>query len=87
LVYGNLATELTPRRALSAARGDAVRRVKLDWHAAEWRAVSNACRSDKVIDRDFAVAALVRRMSRKSHLADVVSTSTTLLATADEVIE
>jgi hypothetical protein len=55
LVYGNPATKLPLLvEHFSVARGDTVRRAKLDWHAAEWRAANNAHRSDKVIDWDLA---------------------------------
>ncbi len=36
------------------SRDDTVRRAKLVWHAAEWRAANDAHRSDKISDRDLA---------------------------------
>jgi hypothetical protein len=55
LVYGNPATELPLLvERFSVARGDTVRRAKLVWHAAEWRAANNGHRSDKISDRDLA---------------------------------
>ena len=76
LVYGNPATELPlPVERFSVARGDTVRRARLDRHAAEWHAANNARRSHQVIDWTWLATALVRRISRNWYLVDVVSTS------------
>jgi hypothetical protein len=74
LVYGNPATELPLLvERFSVARGDTVRRARLDRHAAE--TANNARRSHQVMDWTWLATALVRRISRNWYLVDVVSTS------------
>src|SRR6202041_789471 len=60
LVYGIPSAELPLLvERFSVARGDTVRRAKLDWHAAEWRAANNAHRSNKALSGTWLAAALV----------------------------
>jgi hypothetical protein len=87
LVYGNPATELPLLvERISVARGDNVRRARLDRHAAEWRAANNARRSHQDIDWDLAGGSF--GAPHQSQLAlSRRGLPPTLLAIADEAIE
>jgi hypothetical protein len=72
----------------SGARGDTVRRARLDWHAAEWRAANNAHRSDQVTDCDLAGGRFGAPHESQMTLGRRgLNIPPTLLATADGVIE
>jgi hypothetical protein len=89
LVYGNRVTELPLLvERFSVARGDTVRRAKLDRHAAEWRAANNAHRSDKVMDMDLAAGRFgAPHQSQMAPSSRGLNIPPTLLAIADEAIE